>query len=212
MRILPVYLLLDVSGSMHGEPITAVNNGLRTLHSALRKDPHALEMAYVSVITFSSDVQQVVPLTEVGSFQPPTLTSSGLTSMGQALKVVTECAEKDVKKSTHEAKLDYKPMVFIMTDGLPTDDIEESLAKFKKYSWAVVVACAAGPQADTKVLSRITDKVLVLDVADQATIAAFFKYVSTSITVTSKKVDSGYQPGSIDDLPPPPPEISLLKL
>ena len=51
MRKLPIYLLLDTSGSMHGEPIEAVKNGVDMLVSTLRSDPYALETAYLSVIT-----------------------------------------------------------------------------------------------------------------------------------------------------------------
>ena len=47
MRRLPVYLLVDTSGSMHGEAIEAVRNGLQVLVSALRQDPYALETAYL---------------------------------------------------------------------------------------------------------------------------------------------------------------------
>jgi uncharacterized protein YegL len=212
MRRLPVYLVLDVSGSMSGEPIEAVKNGLQVMHSALRKDPQALEMACISVITFASNVSQVVPLTEVASFKPPALTAGGGTSMGAALKLVTECAIRDVKKSTASEKGDYKPMVFIMTDGMPTDNINIGLNDFKKYSWGVVVACAAGNGADTKVLSQITENILVLDTCDTSKIQAFFKFVSSSISTTSKKIESGNEPNNLDQLPPPPPEISLLKL
>jgi uncharacterized protein YegL len=212
MRRLPVYLLLDVSGSMSGEPIEAVKNGLQMMHSALRKDPQALEMAYISIITFESSVKQVVPLTEIASFTPPTLRASGGTSLGEALKVAADCAKKEVNKGTADAKGDYKPLVFIMTDGQPTDDINKGLAEFKRQSWGVVVACAAGGGADTRVLQQITENVLVLDTADSSKIAAFFKFVSSSISTSSKKADSGSPLGSMDDLPPPPPEISLLKL
>ena len=45
MRRLPVYILIDTSGSMHGEPIEAVRNGLQVLISSLRQDPYALETA-----------------------------------------------------------------------------------------------------------------------------------------------------------------------
>ncbi len=62
MRRLPVYLLLDTSGSMYGEPIEAVKNGVQTLISTLRSDPYALETAYISIITFNSTAQQVSPL------------------------------------------------------------------------------------------------------------------------------------------------------
>ena len=62
MRRLPVYLLLDTSGSMTGEPIEAVKNGVETLLSTLRQDPYTLETAFVSVITFDSTARQIVPL------------------------------------------------------------------------------------------------------------------------------------------------------
>lgn len=64
MRRLPVYLLLDTSGSMYGEPIEAVKNGVQTLISTLRSDPYALETAYISIITFNSSAQQITPLTD----------------------------------------------------------------------------------------------------------------------------------------------------
>jgi uncharacterized protein YegL len=60
MRRLPVYLLLDTSGSMSGEPIESVKNGMQVLVSALRQDPYALETAYLSVITFDGTARQVV--------------------------------------------------------------------------------------------------------------------------------------------------------
>ena len=66
MRRLPVYLVLDVSGSMMGEPIEAVRNGMQILASTLRTDPYALETAYLSVITFDGEARQVAPLTEAG--------------------------------------------------------------------------------------------------------------------------------------------------
>ena len=73
MRRLPVYLLLDTSGSMYGEPIEAVKNGVQTLISTLRSDPYALETAYISIITFNSSAQQITPLTELAAFQQPNI-------------------------------------------------------------------------------------------------------------------------------------------
>ena len=51
-RRLPIYLLIDSSGSMRGEPIQSVNVGLSAMLSALRQDPYALETVYLSIITF----------------------------------------------------------------------------------------------------------------------------------------------------------------
>ncbi|MDR3109807.1 MAG: VWA domain-containing protein [Planctomycetaceae bacterium] len=211
MRRLPVYLVLDVSGSMTGEPIEAVKNGVQLMHSALRKDPYALESAYISVITFESNVKQVVPLTELSQFQPPSLSAGGGTSLGAALSKVVECANNEVAKSTKEQKGDWKPLVFIMTDGSPTDNVEPGITAFTNYKWGIVVACAAGQGADKTILQRLTENVVTLDTADSATISAFFKWVSSSISASSKKVDEAGSDGSSSELPPPPPEITLAK-
>lgn len=211
MRRLPVYLVLDVSGSMSGEPIEAVRNGMQMLVSTLRTDPYALETAYLSVITFDEHANQVVPLTELISFQTPTINPGSTTSLGAALKVTKECIEREVQKATAEAKGDWKPLVFIMTDGQPTDDWQRGLDEFRKIKTGMVIACAAGPGADTSVLKQITEVVVTLDTADSSTIGAFFKWVSASISTSSKKVDLNKSESTqLSELPPPPPEINLV--
>lgn len=110
LRRLPVYLVLDVSGSMHGEPIAAVRNGMQMLVSTLRTDPYALETAYISVILFDGSARQAIPLTELMAFQPPTIDAGSTTSLGDALKVTKECIEREVSKTTAESKGDWKPL------------------------------------------------------------------------------------------------------
>ena len=211
MRRLPVYLLLDTSGSMGGEPIEAVKNGVQILLSNLRQDPYALETAYLSVITFNETAKQVVPLTELPSFQAPVLNASGTTSLGGALSLLASSIEREVAKTTAEEKGDWKPLVFIMTDGEPTDDWTKGLEALKKVRTGVVVACAAGPGADTSVLKKITEVVVSLDTADDATIKAFFKWVSASVSVGSQKVDQGQKEViGLSDLPAPPPEVNVV--
>ena len=209
-RRLPIYLLLDTSGSMCGEAIAAVQNGVQMVISALQNDPRALETAYISIITFESEVKQLIPLTELSQFTPPILTANGLTSMGGALKLVSDCADREVIKNTPDTKGDWKPMVFIMTDGMPNDDFDSGLAVFKAHKWGMIVACAAGA-ADEKLLQQITENVVKLSTADAESIKAFFKWVSQSITTSSKSVGATNQEiTSIDQLPPPPPEISII--
>jgi len=211
MRRLPVYLLLDVSGSMSGEPIEAVKSGVQTLVSTLRQDPYALETAYLSVITFDDNARQLMPLTELSAFQTPSISSSGTTSLGQALSVLSDCVESEVAKTTAEIKGDWKPLVFIMTDGVPTDDWHRGLEKLRKVRTGVIVACAAGHAADTSVLKQITEIVVQLDTADAGTIKAFFKWVSASVATGSQKVDQGQKEiTGIGDLPPPPPEVNVV--
>lgn len=211
MRRLPVYLLLDTSGSMYGEPIEAVKNGVQVLISTLRQDPYALETAYLSIITFDSKAQQVTPLTELAAFQQPNLQASGCTALGEALALLTQKADQEVTKTTMEKKGDWKPLVFIMTDGEPTDDLNKGLAEFKKGKWGMVVACAAGAGANTNTLKKITENVVELDTASSDTIKAFFKWVSASVSAGSMKVeDGGGELGSLGELPPPPPEVNIV--
>lgn len=211
MRRLPIYLLLDTSGSMYGEPIEAVKNGVQTLISTLRSDPYALETAYISIITFDSSANQVSPLTELAAFTQPNIEARGCTALGEALGLLAQKIDSEVTKTTAERKGDWRPLVFIMTDGEPTDSLTKGLAEFKKRKCGMVVACAAGQGANTGTLKQITENVVQLDTADSATIKAFFKWVSASISTSSKSVEEdASEATTMSELPPPPPEVNII--
>lgn len=208
MRRLPVYLLLDTSGSMRGEPIEAVRKGVESFCATLRRDPYALESAYVSVITFGGSVKQIVPLTEAYLFRAPELVAGGGTPLGGALRKVVECADEEVKKSTEDEKGDWRPLVFIMSDGRPSgSEPVRLIAEFKKRSWGSVVACGT-EGADCELLRKITETVVRLNKTDVNSIAAFFKWVSASVASSSRALDRAGD--ARDELPPPPPEIQLV--
>lgn len=211
MRKLPIYLLLDTSGSMHGEPIEAVKNGVDMLVSTLLSDPYALETAYLSVITFDSAAQQLVQLTELPKFQAPQLQAAGCTALGGALALLAQRIDTEVTTTTAEQKGDWRPLVFIMTDGKPTDDLQFGLEQFRQRKTGMVVACAAGQGADTATLQQITPNVVQLATADSSTIKAFFKWVSASISTSSKAVENtAKETTSFSELPPPPPEVNIV--
>ncbi len=211
MRRLPVYILLDTSGSMNGEPIEAVKNGVQVMISSLRQNPQAIETAFLSVITFDSVATQVIPLTDLASFQMVDIRATGTTALGDALRLVADKINNEVAKTTTEQKGDWKPLVFIMTDGIPTDDWQRGLEEFRKCKTAFTVACAAGSGADTAILKQITENVVSLDTADSASIGKFFQWVTASIGVTSTKVeDSGKEVSGLNELPPPPSELNIV--
>lgn len=211
MRRLPVYLLIDTSGSMTGEPIEAVKNGMQVLISTLRQDPYALETAYVSIITFDTQARQLIPLTDLTSFQVPDIAANGLTALGAGLSELSACIDREVLKSTPDQKGDWKPLVFLMTDGGPTDNWQSGLSEFRKRKVGMVIACAAGPVADTKVLKQVTETVVGLDTTDSSAIKSFFKWVSASVSTGSQKVESGgKEVGGLNELPPPPPEVNII--
>lgn len=128
---LPVYLLIDCSGSMAGDAIESVRAGIKALMSDLKGDPMALETVYLSVITFASSAHQVSPLTEVQKFAEPALEASGSTPLGSALRLLERSLDSEVRKAGPETKGDWKPLIFIMTDGQPTDTWEDAADSLK---------------------------------------------------------------------------------
>ena len=202
MPRLPIYLLLDVSGSMSGDPISAVQSGIQSMVNVLGEDPQNLDIVYISIITFSDDVKQVVPLTELPHFDAPRLSAQGRTCLGKALEFVASCADRDVVKSTPKKKGDYPPMVFLMTDAWATDEIEKGLEEFNKIKWGNVVACGAG-NAATDELLKITKNVVALETADSSSIMSFFDWVIDIVSTSSKSVGQK-DADSPFDLPPPP--------
>jgi len=211
MRRLPVYLLLDTSGSMTGEPIEAVKNGVQMMLHSLRQMPQALETAYISIITFDTDAKQIIPLTDLASFQMVDIKASGVTSFGGALALLADKVQTEVSKTTLEQKGDWKPMTFIMTDGVPTDDWQAGLNKLKAVYSGFLVGCAVGGSADSSILKQITNEVVSLQNADSESIAQFFKWVTASISTTSTKLEeSGKEVFGLDQLPPPPSELTFV--
>ncbi len=192
MRRLPVYLVIDCSESMAGEAIQAVEEGIAKMISQLRSDPFALETVWLSVITFSYHAKIHVRLSDITTFvMPPFVLASG-TAFGAAIALVHERIKTEVVKSTPERKGDWKPVVFFLTDGNPTDQWQANADKFKReYSngGANVTAVACGEDASTSNLRRLTDKVILAQDLDSSTVKGLFAWVSASISSGSMALD-----------------------
>ena len=210
MRRLPVYLLLDTSGSMRGEPIESVKVGLESMISSLRQDPFALESVHLSIITFDREVKVLVPLTELEVFQLPDIQTpdSGPTHLGEALELLMKRVNSEVIRTTNDRKGDWMPLLFIMTDGSPSDLMvfREAVPKMKALQFGNIIACAAGPKAKESFLKEITDNVVSLDTTDANTFGSFFKWVSASVSAGNKSMGTNQEAS----LPPPPPEVNVV--
>jgi len=200
MRRLPIFLLLDVSESMIGTQITLLEEGVSKIINSLRKDPSALETVYISIIAFAGKAKVIVPLTDIVSFYPPRLPIGGGTSLGMALDVLMREINKQVVKQTTTEKGDWKPIVFLFTDGVPTDNPGKAIEQWNKEysSFTTMVAVALGDSADTSVLKKITNDVLLYDGNSEEDFYKFIEWVSNSIKTQSKKLDSNQDNSGID--------------
>ena len=211
MRRLPIYFLVDVSESMVGKPVEQVEDGMRTVIQELRTDPYALETAFVSVIVFAGRPQRLSLLTELYKFYPPKFPIGGGTSLGSALNFLMDDISNSIQKTTADMKGDWKPIVFLFTDGTPTDNPQGAIERWQKHykSRSNLICVSLGDNADTEILGKLTENVLRLKDTDENSFKSFFRWITASIKSSSVSVtDTG-----IDDLQLAPIDgISLEKV
>ena len=200
LRRLPVYLLLDCSESMAGPPLDAVENGVVTMLAALRKNPYAMETVHLSLITFDAKARVTVPLTEIPAITPPRLSIRPGTSLGAALDLLHDSLQKDIVQTTAGQKGDYRPLVFILTDGQPTDEWQPAAARLRAASpkLANIYGIGCGDEVDFTALSRIADVCLHMRGLSTESFAQFFVWMSASVQSVSVAPD---QKVSLDKFP-----------
>ncbi len=121
----PCVLLLDTSGSMHGDPITALNTGLRQFCDDITQDTLASRRVEVAVITFNSEVTVVQDFITADMFEPPTLTAQGMTHIGSAIHKALDLLQARKAQYRANGVSYYRPWVFLITDGAPQGEPDE---------------------------------------------------------------------------------------
>jgi uncharacterized protein YegL len=153
-------LLLDSSYSMKGKPIDDVNAGLKALRADLLADPITQRRVDIAVITFGGDVQLIQDFTPVRDWpEPPALQASGSTPMGEAFSLATSMIRRQKEFYRAEGRSQYRPWIFCLTDGLPTDDVQSVLplvhAGVDSRSWNLfVVGCGDVDMDDLQAIAH----------------------------------------------------------
>lgn len=156
-------LLLDVSGSMSGERIDALNDGLVFFQQDLDKRDLVKHRVDVAVITFGSEVTVAQDFIPAADFEAATLTASGATRMGGAIEKALDMLEERKEFYRLRGNPVYRPWIFLITDGSPTDDgvwqsaanrVREAEKKKAVIFWAIGVE-----GADQSTLAQISARI-----------------------------------------------------
>ncbi len=197
-RALPVFILLDVSGSMSGEKIETVNVALKEMINKFKKIENPKGIIELCLMTFGENhVNIIKSLSRINDQDAYTLTASGNTPMGMAFEKVAEMIEdKNIISSRA-----YTPTIVLISDGNPTDynasgkSLEEIMAweplrkihSGTRASKATKLAMGIGNDVDINILKSFinNNQIPVISAKDNNTIAKFFEWVTLSVSVRS---------------------------
>lgn len=197
-RALPVFILLDVSGSMHGEKIETVNVALKEMINSFKKIENPKGVIELCLITFGGNSVNIIkPLSKIDDSDAYTLSASGNTPMGMAFKRVAEMIEDQSIVSSRA----YTPTIVLISDGNPTDyhasgrsideicewDALKAIHSGSRASKAVKLAMGIGGDVDMNILKAFinNDEIPVISAKDNNTISKFFEWVTMSVSVRS---------------------------
>ena len=184
----PVMLFLDTSDSMSGEPIKELNEGLAAFKYAVETDPLAALRVELSLVTFGGKAQIYQNFRTIDLFVPPKLETQGKTPLGEALEIGFEALNqrKEIYKKLGVPY--YRPWVFLITDGAPTDEgWYKSAQDFQKADQAgkLMFFTIAVKGADRRILGQIAAPGRPPIHLKDLRFRELFLWVSTSIRMVS---------------------------
>lgn len=181
-KMLPVILLLDVSGSMsYDAKMDELNSSVREMIESFKEEQIVQAEIYVSVISFGSEIKVHTELTAAKDIVYEDMKASGMTYMGRALDVAYDMIE-DKNKVPNNA---YRPVVVLVSDGAPNDENwERKLERFttegrssKCDRWSLAIGADADVDMMKKFLDHPEKEVCYVD--DAADIHKFFRFISS---------------------------------
>jgi uncharacterized protein YegL len=186
----PCILVLDVSGSMSGNPITQLNEGLQKFQSDIMNDPIAKKRLEVGIVTFESSVNVVQEPKLIDQFQMPYLETGGSTMLVDGVREAIKLVEKRKSWLRETGQNFYRPYVVLITDGQPDGgqdvnglgtEIRQGVNGKHFNFWAFGVE-----GANMEMLKSISDPSTPPLYITNCDFAGFFKWLSNSMDKISK--------------------------
>jgi len=188
----PVCLCLDTSGSMEGDPIRELNEGVRLFYEAIREDETAMYSAEISIVTFGDSVQLVEDFATIDRQpHPPVLQAGGMTPMGEAVNLALDCLEKRKQEYRDKGVDYYQPWLVLMTDGKPNGSPSEFARAVSRTTDMInnrkltVFPIGIGAQADMNALKQFSPTRPPLKLQGLK-FREFFTWLSMSVAKTSQ--------------------------
>ena len=205
-KSLVIFFLIDTSGSMKGKKMGELNTVMEELIPEIRRVGEADTEVKVAVLTFSTEVRWMysTPIA-IEDFEWARLRASGVTSMGAAFKELSLRMSRN--SYLNSPSLSFAPVIFLMTDGYPSDDYKEGLKELQSNSWykfGLKAALGIGEEANDDVLAEFTgSKDTVVHAYSGTQLAQMIKIIAvTSAQIGSKSMtlsdDSGHEIGEED--------------
>ena len=214
MRRLPVYVLLDCSESMIGDGVTALREGVCSMLTTLKRNPHALETAWISFIGFSSSARVLCELTPLEDVAEPELRLGNGTALGSALELLAERLMQEVRMGSVSAKGDFRPLVLLLTDGQPTDDWKIAKTKFDLVTSRMVAnfyVIGCGDDVDYRILGQLSDIVFSSPEMNPDAMAKLFVWLTATVSSASVGVSDG-RDGTIETIGKLPDSLRKIDL
>lgn len=191
-REMVMFFLIDCSGSMYGTKIGAVNTAVREALPEMRTVGGSDAAIKIATLLFSNGCRWMYPEpVPVEDFQWASVDAEGMTDLGRACKELAEKLSKHAFLNAPSGSV--APVIFLLSDGQPTDDFDDGLEKLKANRWfkhAIKVAVAIGDDADLDALEKFTgSSEAVIRTHTPEALRKMVRFV----TVTSSKVGSTSQ-------------------
>jgi uncharacterized protein YegL len=205
-KSLVIFFLIDTSGSMKGKKMGELNTVMEELIPEIRRVGEADTEVKVAVLTFSTEVRWMysnpIPIED---FEWARLRASGVTSMGAAFKELNHRMSRN--SFLNSPSLSFAPVIFLMTDGYPSDDYKEGLRELQTNSWykfGLKAALGIGQEANDNILAEFTgSKDTVVHAYSGGQLAQMIKIIAvTSSQIGSKSMtlsdDTSHEIGEED--------------
>lgn len=190
----PVILLLDISGSMSGEPIRELNAGLQQFIDEASQDEAASMSVELEIITFSDYASIVQPFTQMSNLSSvPTLHAGGMTSMGAALQLANTELRNRRQLYQRNGIPAYKPWVILMTDGGPNDSWQNAAAEMRQRAERCEImyfGLEIGSNVDHQTMCQIIPQNSPLKQLPGLRFKPFFKWVTDSLKMVTRSAVS----------------------